>query len=558
MSILQKIRNSLVFEYHYLKDSTYSRVTFPVLALIFFYLFSQNFVFSENFEMLKFREIDDVAFHTTLRNAHLNILNLKFSKLFQLNDYGYGWLYWFPVVILTFPLYLLSDFIGSMPLIVFPRMHSLFFMMASVLVILRLLNFFKSTKGLNTVILILFVSASTFGHFSMRFGTIAQTLFFSILALFSTLRINKLDSKSLFSAALPLAAAGATKLSGLLVSPVIGLILIDKALSNYPIKKSVKKGGLYLMILLTSLLTLANPALILSLFRIKYLKNYAGIMKWAMSRVSEDSTGNFSALNNFTQGFSGNYYHLYILSTIIFISFFIVIFDCVNEKNEKLLSRYKSYILIGFTVSLLYIIFKVKMGPLYAANYYSNISYLPLLALIPISHNIKKSIVCFLLFLIITNLFINNEGMFTKSSYGFNYNTYFHKKNSQQDKIQEHLKLNALIKAKSSSAKVYRILIDYRSPLSFSSFDKRFPQSVFFDNFSNLIATQQSYDFIIISKEYLNFLENKNLNYKEKENKLVVYKLLNTNRINHRLYEKIADEKYSIVFFSDTKKMQKY
>jgi len=88
-----------------------------------------------------FREIDDIAFQDTLRRVHLLIENAQYSEIWQINDYAYGWIYWAPTALITYPLYILSSHTGlDWPLIVTPRQFSLFFAILSLFVLRKILT----------------------------------------------------------------------------------------------------------------------------------------------------------------------------------------------------------------------------------------------------------------------------------------------------------------------------------------------------------------------------------------------------------------------------------
>ncbi len=190
-------------------------------------LFAENFIFSANFGILGFREVDDVAFQASLRAVHDALRGGQLHKFFALNDYAYGWVFWAPMAALTYPFYLLSQWTGvEWPLIVLPRMVSWLFTVFSLLVMRRLLKQLAVPDWACALGLLIFVLTPAMGYFAMRFGTVSPVAFFSLLSVHLALRDDVEFKTSLRQSLLSLAVAGGIKLSGLLVLPLVGLLLL--------------------------------------------------------------------------------------------------------------------------------------------------------------------------------------------------------------------------------------------------------------------------------------------------------------------------------------------
>ena len=200
-----------------------------ISALFFTILFVENFIFSSSFATLQLREIDDVAFQYSIRNMHEAISAFKLDGLIKLNDYGYGWIYWIIVGLITYPFYLLALLTDCyVPLISIPRQISLAFVIGSAFFIYKSLSVYSKNEFLKFMAMILLMSFPAFGYFGLRFGTVSQVMFFSILTFYLTIRKDDHEKKDLKSIAIAAAACVGTKISGALILPLIGFILADR------------------------------------------------------------------------------------------------------------------------------------------------------------------------------------------------------------------------------------------------------------------------------------------------------------------------------------------
>lgn len=240
-----------------------TRFSYFLVALILIALFVQNFLFSAHIGIVGFRDIDDLAFQQVIRRIHLLIQNGNYADTLSANDYAYGWIYWALMALVTFPVYLLSTYFHvDWPLIVIPRQLSLLFGVMS-LVMLR-----KVFKNLNPDIpewlcaigLLIFSLYPAFGYFSLRFGTVNCVMFFSILSFYYITREHPLTLASRVLAFQALAIAGAIKLSGLLIAPLIILFLFQRSHEN-SIIQAVRKLALPCLLFILTLTVFTNPAL---------------------------------------------------------------------------------------------------------------------------------------------------------------------------------------------------------------------------------------------------------------------------------------------------------
>jgi hypothetical protein len=199
------------------------------IASIASIVFIQNFIFSSSFEYLSFRELDDLAFQIVVAKMHEALQHGEFLKFIQNTDYGYGWFYWLIVSLSTFPAYYFNDYIDAQWFIIsFPRNISLFFALGAALLLKRISIILGADKTASVVIALLFVLNPIIGYYSMRFGTVTIIIFFSTLSLYFALQDDALSISGLLKAVTALNIAGAIKLSGFLVAPLLVFIFYSR------------------------------------------------------------------------------------------------------------------------------------------------------------------------------------------------------------------------------------------------------------------------------------------------------------------------------------------
>ena len=148
----------------------------------------------------------------------------KVSALFRVNDYGYGWLFWFVNIVITFPFYFLSLHGSDLLLISTPRNISLLFMAGSCFLLFKCFKKYSDDKYIPYFAILLFVNYSFFSYVATHFKTTAQITFFCILTFYLIIRNDSLSKRDLMYIALSFAAAIGTKLSGSFIGTVIGYI----------------------------------------------------------------------------------------------------------------------------------------------------------------------------------------------------------------------------------------------------------------------------------------------------------------------------------------------
>lgn len=293
-------------------------------------LFYQNFLISSSLGLTGLRDIDDLAFQSVLRKVHLLLLNGDFAGIWQINDYAYGWIYWFPVGVVTFPFYLLSHYAQiDWPLVVFPRQMSLMFAVLSLLVMRRLLRRAGVPEVGVAAALAIFCLFPTLGYFSMRFGTVNAVMFFSLLSFYFAWDDKPSTARGRFLALLALAVAGGIKPSGLLIAPLIGGLILVR-LADRSIIGIVRAIALPSIVFILALIVFINPAFISIPVDATVWPHYKGILLSILetTKTAADATPPIWRLYKGVFGSNLN------ACAILLLAVGIVIFG-VKEKSER-------------------------------------------------------------------------------------------------------------------------------------------------------------------------------------------------------------------------------
>ncbi|WP_322777248.1 hypothetical protein, partial [Candidatus Megaera venefica] len=167
---------------------------------IFFHLLFQNFLFTSNFELYSIRSGDGASFHAPLRKVHDYFVNFKLDSLFKnLYYFGYNWLFWFSLGLVTLPLYLIGN---EQLLIIAPCIIMQLYIIGCFLVFYKVIGLFSKDKLLNYLILFIALSFPSSGFFSLHFYCIAAPAFFMLLSIYFMIKSGTSNErKNLFLAA---------------------------------------------------------------------------------------------------------------------------------------------------------------------------------------------------------------------------------------------------------------------------------------------------------------------------------------------------------------------
>ncbi|WP_158658304.1 hypothetical protein [Achromobacter sp. AONIH1] len=336
-------------------------------AAIVLLLFYENFLFSEKLGRLASRTVDDLAFQLALRDAHTSIASGQFSKLWILNYYAYGWLYWAPLAWITYPLYLISSYFGiDWPLIVVPRQVSLLFALGGAYFLRKIVKRFTQNEAICATAALIYLLFPAIAFFSMRFGTVTEISFLSILSAYLLLRDKASSFRALAPAVIVLAAAGAVKLSGLLIAPFLFLIIVRRLIGK-PVWHML--GTLFALgsLFVATLILLTNPALLAAPFHPQILHDYLGVLKHHM-QVTQVSGLNISPWRRFYEAT----FHSWLNATAMFL----LRLGLVVHTRHSVSRRFECLAaLITLAVVMAYLIFGIK-SEVSAGSYFTAVSFL--------------------------------------------------------------------------------------------------------------------------------------------------------------------------------------
>lgn len=521
-----------------------------ILSTLFFaLLFVENFIFSTSFSILHLREIDDSAFQVTLRHFHESISSLKVDRFIKLNDYGYGWIFWFFTGVLTYPFYLLAictDF--YVPLITAPRNLSLAMTLGSIFLVYKSLSLYTKSEFFKFISICLLISFPAFGYFALRFGTVAQVTFFSSLAFYLAASKDSYSKKDLKYIAVAAAACIGTKLNGALILPLISLIMADRLGWN-PSKENFRKASYFLLNLIAFSILFSNPALFLSPFKPNYFHSY-------INSLSNNS--HLGLQDNFLKTLQDvveiGYLNIYV--AVILVSFF-VLNKLGNDKNKNDLF----FIGIWLIFSISFLVKIMSMGTLYIINYLSVVMYLMVFGILYLERwgRLGKFLAVLLL---LGNISLNH-----KNNTSGNYSSIKYFNLTENSDIIEKIESNEGIKkvitdpADSPDRKI-NVLMDYRATFPYANLERDNLNLLFVFNNLNIIQNQikKDFDYISLNKsspfflseeEFSKFIEkvkDESWALNHRKSRMIVKNLIETGELKGARYE-VLFESNNIIFF---------
>lgn len=482
-------------------DVVFSLAAYIIACIIVLILFFENFVFSSGFDTLQFREIDDLAFQASLRKIHLWINSGQLFRLFVLNDYAYGWIFWFPIGLITYPLYLISThFAIDWPLIVVPREISLAFAIGTLLIVRQILKIYHASEWVLAGGMLVFLLFPIFGYISLKFGTSAEIMFFSALSLYLAISDCPSTKRGRIFAVSALALAASVKLSGLFIAPLIVLIIALRYKFNTFSK--VAYDFMFSSILFIFLLIVfSNPSLLAYPFSHKLGQHYFEILTHFIGVTKNDSLP-INQLNKFYDAFLGSIVNLIWMSILTFG----LIGHAIRSKYDRL--DFFSIILV-LVLIVTYLFYEIG-GSLYIQIYFTSVSFLLLLGLIFYNHsNFGKFILIMISLLELTDLINKAYKDYTSdASSNIGHLMYFIKDIKSENAFNESKKLNNCLNIKNKNWSGH-IFIDYDVPNAFNSLS--YPSACISYAWNNLSATKKycgiSVDYIVMNKRSPGMLE---------------------------------------------------
>jgi hypothetical protein len=203
------------------------------LAFFFAWLFHVCFDFSESYDVLALKNIDEINFQRTLMNMRENFVNGKWDLALANADYGYGNIFWTPLLLIQWPFILMGNIPWANAL---PRLVSVFAYLLCFCAFFRIARRRGYSRGTAMVALLLIstcnviFSAATFFHNNTIIPAfILWSIYFLVLP--STTK-RRLIACLLFGMAL------GTKLTAVYLLPVFFLFLNREAVLSWNLLKS--------------------------------------------------------------------------------------------------------------------------------------------------------------------------------------------------------------------------------------------------------------------------------------------------------------------------------
>lgn len=206
---------------------------------------AQCFVLSGDADLVGMRHYDDLAFQMELNSRYTNF---SFDSFINMNGYGYGWIYWFLVMIYCFPGWLLCRYFQiSWLLLVTPRLVSVLLSFASVFVFYKLICLYTEEKAIRLTAVFLMPLFPTLNFYSSLFSCNPHVALLSLLAVYFMAKAKRIDQdRAMFTKALRyslmfLALAIGIKLTSVLILPIYGLLLLNRI--NFSLKGVTVQQG---------------------------------------------------------------------------------------------------------------------------------------------------------------------------------------------------------------------------------------------------------------------------------------------------------------------------
>jgi hypothetical protein len=452
-------------------------LAYSLVALLMGVLFAENFVFSENLGLLSFREVDDLAFQISLRHIHEVFDSGHLRTIWQRNDYGYGWFYWFPLAVITYPAYWLSKFQGiDWPLIVLPRQYSWAMGLGCLWLMRGMLKQYRLPEWVCAAGVLLFALFPTFGYFCLRFGTVQAVTFFAMLSVYWAVKpYSRFQLTKVMTA---LAMAGAIKLSGLLIAPAaLGLALLRLPKASLRVQAKRLLGPTVLFAIL--LFTLTNPSFWTFKKQI-YISYFDNLMHFIdITRRSDGQT------NVWLKFYTGVFSTPAIALTQIILFFFMGLSQKINLKERTVLS-------LCYLIPSLYLVKTINQtGSL--GVYFTAVSFIVIIGLTSLATSGKGKIT---LALLISLSLYDCLGRLNHPEV-YNNNFYFTKALHSTKALAT---AEAVQKTILTMPDLKHIMVDFTIPLKINSLN--YPYLCITSVYNNLSATNKSCslrsDFIIL------------------------------------------------------------
>lgn len=511
------------------------------LLLIFIYLFIQNFIFSESLDIIQLRSVDDLAFNISLRKWHEALSSLNFKQIINMNDYGYGWIFWALYGLITFPFFLLGN---ETLLISSARNLSLFYSFGTLFFTYKILSKYTKSFFYKAFIILFILSIRSFIYWgTLCFDTSAQIIFFSMLSVYFIINDSKLSRKTILLSALSASIAVATKLTGIFVLILLFFLIFDRL--KWKINaNSLKKIFLYIVVFFSSFVLFANPAFFFFPFFRTEIDHFFVVMKYYMKQSSTmlENHGTQNFLFFFRKGVASYSFGIYGI-IIFFLLYIKKIFHNLKEKKYDFL-----YLFITILIATIYLLFRVQHGAAYVAKYSIFLVMLLPFSLLSLEKNSQGKKIT-----LIVAIVISFHHFLSPPRKNFNFTTFYQAKISKKVLIKQNLMKSLKKIIPYSKGKKITALVNHNGIFPYSAFRKGIKLIYSFENYAQLPVL--NYNYILLFKKSTVFLSEKELaKRRNKEmllkSKKIIMDLINNNHYLNRKYRLIYDKDEFLLYKS--------
>lgn len=451
----------------------------------------QNFIAGMGFELLSLRSVDDFAFQASIHR----FFGYKGLELTNMNDYGYGWIYWFPIYLISYPAYLLMVEFGiEWPLLVLPRMQSLFFAVGCSVIAYKIVCKYTKNEWIRVAVVLLLPIYPAGAYWAGRFGTVNQTAFFSMLSVWLIIKHDELDRKKLRSGIMTFAIALATKVSAIVVAPLLVLLVLLRFKWKFGFKNILiwfQEGILAFAVFIVCM----SPALALAPINLDRARDSWNILLtfFTNNQGTANIMANFKGMIGMT---TWNIFYYFMCAGLIVLA--------VNEIcKRKKIGDYTIF-LAGYIIGILYLCGTIPTGSTYVFMYSTAVSFVLPLGILAFELLEKRLLISVASVMCISlQMFYCGNKVLRKGSY--NIYEYYQRVNDNEDIKDEIYIIKQLIEDAAGDGEISYI-IDYQGPYGFlTSLENN---RVIFDAivWDDLPSWQEmDFEFMVLSKNSAGF-----------------------------------------------------
>ena len=452
---------------------------------------------------LQARNFDAYFFQSRINQAHYYLANLEIYALFsELSWYAYGWIFWLPISLITFPFYVLEL---HQLVIIIPLQMGVVFSILSLIVLSKIIGLFTSNKIINGTAIAIIIITPTFTYININLYTYPYFVFFTLLSLYYALilpeNFSLHDTKKLL---ICLALGTGIKLSFVIILALIGLLMVSRLQWRIN-KQNINMGCIFLISYGCLALLAYNPA-IYYFPKLAFVREIVRISNFTSTSFF---TSDYTPFNHFTATIEQWYVSGLLLALLML--FFIIVIATTRQNRKK---TDLAIILLVITSNVIFNVMTVRVGASNLATYSINLYYLLLLGLLLLDHRYIKRyshIVAISIFMLcLVSVYQQKYHQpFKENQHLSYYQRFLHtfiniNPVELEQRIIKAKALNTDLKYLFNEAQNYHILREH-TVLTFYNFDKihhNISDTAFFHDLTGRKKqiTQGAYDYIFLSK----------------------------------------------------------